>query len=152
MGWVGKYTLVFGFVVIAAQTAFSQASDEGGLVLYRSHVECLREHAGKYLKFVSGPTLIYLGFCQSANIDPTPEEVAAATSENAFAQSSIMNVEGPSGQQTELARNEKAALAVLTPEQFTCLTEHYDEIAVFGSFIDDNGRDVEIAEVFFDRC
>ena len=147
--------LVFLRVVVLAAIPLHGAADEPrtqAVVLYYAQAECIRNHAGRYLEFVDGPTLIFPGFCIDQKFDPRPSEVAAATSRNAFGQSTILFRGTIDGVPVEIPANEKAAAVVMSGEQIRCLSEKFTEVIDEKDVPGLDGTSVALAAFHYDRC
>jgi len=146
--------------VAMAAVPFDSAADEPqaqAVVLYYAQAECIREYAEHYLEFVDGPTLIFPGFCSDHKFDPSPSEVAAATSQNAFGQSTILFRGTVDGLPVEVPANEKAAVVVMSGDQIRCLREKFTDVVdkVVKEETGDTGQEganLTLAAFHYDRC
>lgn len=122
------------------------------IVLYYDQAACIREHVGRYLDFVDGPTLIFPGFCRDQKFDPSPSEVAAATSRNAFGQSTILFRGTIDGVPVEIPTNERATALVMTGDQIRCLGEKFMDVIDEQDIQGPNDTTVTLAAFHYDRC
>jgi hypothetical protein len=137
---------------IPITSALPQSEASRSLFLPYSQAECISRNAARYLEFVEGPTLIFPGFCEDDLFDPSPAQVAALTSENAFGQSSILARPSGGGIPVELPRNEKATAVVLTEEHIICLSQRFSDVVSRQSRTLEDGRSFEMAEILLDIC
>ena len=143
----------------------SLASAEGAVVLYEQ-AECLRDNVERYLEFVDGPTLVFPVFCPEGKFSPSPAEVANATSQNSSLGAMVLVApgQGPSTINfdtidpvfaegiTRLASNSKATMLVLSPDQLTCLRDHFDRVSERHTLETQDRRKVDIARLLFELC
>lgn len=121
----------------------------GEALLPTEQAECLRDNADAYLEFVDGPTLVFPGFCADGEFNPTPKQIAEATSQNSGAAGSIVRFDAETLERypelTSLPANEKALMLVMTARQFRCLQDQFESIK-------DEGKPIGVTRLDFDAC
>ncbi|WP_209427385.1 hypothetical protein [Pararhodobacter sp. SW119] len=149
-----RATLLVTVLVITVPftSALPQSETSRNLLLLFSQAECINRNAARYLEFVEGPTLIFPGFCEDELFDPSPAQVAALTSENAFGQSSILLRPSEGGAPVERSRNEKATAVVLTEDHIVCLSQRFADVVRRQTWTLEDGGSVEMAEILLDIC
>lgn len=150
---------VWRIAFIALIFAGSSPALAGNPLLLLEQAECLRDNAEEYSAFVAGPTLIFPGFCEEGNFNPTPSEVASATSQNsAYAGIGASTIDfgdvdpAMAERVVKLSGNTKASMMVMSPEMLNCLSERFDEITKTWQFDTDASNKVNIAELLVERC
>lgn len=149
-----RVVLLSSALVLGGLATHTNAQAEVGrsLLVFYSQAECIQRNADRYLEFVDGPTLIFPGFCEEDLFDPSPSEVAASTSENAFGQSTFVIAQDDSGARKELPRNQKAVAVVLTDEHIRCLSQRFSDVVKRQTRVLESGGSVDIAEILIDLC
>lgn len=128
----------------------AMAQSSGVVVLRWSQAECLGRNAEAYIKQPGDPLLLFAGFCDDMNFAPTPEDIARATSQNAF-EAGVIEFETAGGTQ-QIPKNPMAAAIVVSDVQLGCLARALSEIAVPKTLEIDGLGAVEVAEIDFGKC
>ena len=131
-------------------TVLAQDSKSKPIVLRWKQAQCIAKHAEDYKRQPGDPLLLFPGFCDEGNFAPTPMEIAAATSKNAF-EAGVIDIRISSGS-AKIPLNPKAAAIVVTDDQLTCLTTHFDRVVVKSNSMPGDPGGEDIAEIDFGRC
>lgn len=130
------------------------AQDRAVVFLRSSHAKCLAQHADDYIKLQNDPLLIFTGFCEKENFSPSPEQIAAATSNNVF---EIGVFEGMIAFKTSagvatLPKNAMATAVVLTTAQLACLRGSFEGVVNEDFPEIQKVHRIDVAEIDFGKC